>query len=255
VSTTYTDGWFARQPVETSYSANVICTLLMGWIEPRSAIDVGCGVGTWLRELKDKGTTTVLGVDGPWVNVEQLQIDEDEFLAVDLEEDLSLKREFDLVLCLELAEHLSPDRADALVKSLVTLGPIVLFSAAIPFQGGLHHANEQWPTYWAERFKSHSYVAIDCIRRRVWDDPEVLVHYRQNTMLFVAHEILDQNPALRNEYHACVKNPMSMVHPDLYMRRIQTYSNPSMIPVRKMVRVLPGQVLRAVLRRLRLRSD
>lgn len=255
MSKIYKDSWYSRQPRETSHSASVICTLLMNWIEPKSVIDVGCGVGTWLHELKGKGVATVLGVDGPWVNVEQLLIGKDEFLALDLEQDLSLRQEFDLVLCLELAEHLPPDRGNALVKSLVALGPVVLFSAAIPFQGGLNHINEQWPRYWIERFNSHGFVAIDCIRKRIWEDPNVLVHYKQNVMLFVARHILDDNALLRKEHESCIDNPMSVVHPDLYVTKIQHYSDLNRIPMRILLRELPRLLFGAVLRRLRLRAN
>lgn len=247
----YTDSWFSRQPGDTRHSARVICELLMKWIQPRSAVDVGCGLGTWLHELKNLGVPTILGVDGPWVNVNQLQIREDEFAARNLEQDLSLGRNFDLVLCLELAEHLSHDRANSLVKSLVNLGPVVLFSAAVPFQGGRHHINEQWPKYWVERFNTHGFAAIDCIRKRVWENPDVLVHYKQNTILFAESSILEKNAMLRDEYQASLESPISVVHPDLYMLKLKAYSNLNMFPVGRIVRALPGRVLGAGLRRLR----
>jgi hypothetical protein len=202
--------------------------------------------------LKNLGVPTILGIDGPWVNVNQLQIRKDEFAARNLEQhDLSLGRKFDLVLCLELAEHLSQDRADSLVQSLVNLGPVVLFSAAVPFQGGPHHINEQWPEYWVERFNTHDYVAIDCIRKRVWEDPGVLVHYRQNTVVFAAHSTLEKNAMLRDEYQASLESPISVVHPDLYMLKLKAYSNLNMFPVSRIVRALPRRVLGAAIRRLR----
>ena len=59
-----------------------------------------------------------------------------------------MNRKFDLVLSLEVAEHLPSECAEAFVESLVNLGPVILFSAAIPYQGGENHVNEQWPEYW-----------------------------------------------------------------------------------------------------------
>lgn len=55
---------------------------------------------------------------------------------------IELHRRFDLVLCLEVAEHLPASAADTLVRSLTGLGNVIAFSAAIPFQGGANHVNE-----------------------------------------------------------------------------------------------------------------
>lgn len=67
----------------------------------------------------------------------------------DLTQPLSLGRKFDLCVSMEVAEHLPPSRADSFVADLVGLAPVVLFSAAVPEQGGTNHLNEQWPDYGA----------------------------------------------------------------------------------------------------------
>jgi 2-polyprenyl-3-methyl-5-hydroxy-6-metoxy-1,4-benzoquinol methylase len=61
---------------------------------------------------------------------------------------LDLEKEFDLVVSLEVAEHLPASAADQFVNTLVKHGKKILFSAAIPGQGGQDHLNEQWPDYW-----------------------------------------------------------------------------------------------------------
>ena len=66
---------------------------------------------------------------------------------------LRIGRRFDLVNCLEVAEHLDASRADSFVDDLCALGDVVVFSAAIPGQGGTHHVNEQFQSYWQERFR------------------------------------------------------------------------------------------------------
>src|SRR5579862_3100091 len=66
-----------------------------------------------------------------------------------LDRPFNLGRSFDLAMSFEVAEHLPPDAAKGFVDSLTRLAPLVLFSAAIPFQGGVGHINEQWPEYWA----------------------------------------------------------------------------------------------------------
>lgn len=106
--------------------------LIISAIQPRTAIDVGCGVGTWLAVLAESGVADVLGIDGDYVDRTLLQIAQERFLPRDLTLPIHLERRFDLVLCLEVAEHLPADSAPTLIDSLVSLGPVILFSAAIP---------------------------------------------------------------------------------------------------------------------------
>lgn len=88
---------------------------------------------------------------------------------------------------MEVAEHLYPEFAPNFVKLLTSLSNVVLFSAAIPYQGGVHHVNEQSPGYWADLFAKEGYVCIDCLREKIWEDESILWWYRQNIMIFV-HE-------------------------------------------------------------------
>ena len=105
---------------------------------------------------------------------------------------IHLERRFDLVLCLEVAEHLPADSAPTLIDSLVSLGPVIVFSAAIPYQGGTHHVNEQRPEYWARHFATKEYVPVDFLRRQIWQLHDVEWFYAQN-ILRISNE--DSNPA------------------------------------------------------------
>ena len=95
--------------------------------------------------------------------MENLPIPKKNFFAVDLKRPLQLERRFDLVLSLEVAEHLPEECAATFVESLIGLGSVILFSAAIPFQGGTHHVNEQWSNYWVKNFQEREYVVIDTL--------------------------------------------------------------------------------------------
>src|SRR5881296_3388824 len=159
---TYSDAFFHARMTASRRSAQEIVPLVLEFVHPERVIDVGCGLGTWLSVFQQCGIHDVWGVDGDYVNRKMLQIPEERFMAVDLTEHVVVKGQFDLVVSLEVAEHLPPECAEAFVASLTGLGPVVLFSAAIPFQRGTHHVNEQWPEYWAARFEKHGYVGIDC---------------------------------------------------------------------------------------------
>jgi len=167
---------------------DIIVPIVNDLIKPQSVVDVGCGLGTFLYAFKGIGVTDVLGVDGPWVQKELLSnyLSENEFLETNLEGSLKLDKVYDLVISLEVAEHLSVKSADVFVENLVNAGKVILFSAALPNQGGQNHINEQPITYWAEKFAKHGYQIKDVIRPLIWDDSRLFYWYKQNSVLFVS---------------------------------------------------------------------
>ena len=201
-------------------SARTILAPLVQTISPTSILDVGCGHGAWLLTARELGVDHVQGVDGPWIDLDALVIPQDSFVPHSLEQPLNLDRRFDLVVRLEVAEHLPAEAADGFVQSLVRHGDVILFSAAIPFQGGKHRVNEQWPGYWAQKFAAHGYHAVDAIRPRIWSDESVLWWLRQNTLMYLSEKALVQYPV----YSADVVDDLdrlALVHPALYMRWVK----------------------------------
>lgn len=208
--TTYHHEFYAGRDEATRYAAETILGLVLKQITPvKSAIDIGCGVGTWLSVLTDThGVTVTQGHDGDWVERDLLEIPQDCFEPVLLSKELpAVTRRYDLAISLEVAEHLPSERAADFVKYLTELSDTVLFSAAIPGQGGTGHVNEQWPKYWADLFLVHGYTTTAEIRPRIWDDDKIPFWYRQNTLLFT------------KEWRT--GTPLSLVHPDLYLAYAQ----------------------------------
>jgi cyclopropane fatty-acyl-phospholipid synthase-like methyltransferase len=187
----YTENFYKKRQGRSQRSAREIVPLVLDLIQPRHVIDVGCGTGTWLSVFRECGVEEVFGVDGEWVNREMLEIPKARFRSFDLKKPLYLDRQFDLVVSLEVAEHLPGECAETFIDSLTRLGPVVLFSAAIPYQGGTHHVNEQWPEYWAQYFRDRAYGVIDWIRKKVWQNNNVEWFYAQNMLLFVSMDYLD----------------------------------------------------------------
>lgn len=190
----------------------MICDL----VRPASVLDVGCGQGIWLREFKRNGVTRALGMDGDYVDRNRLAIEVDEFLAVDLERPLPVAEPFDLAVCLEVAEHLSENAAGALVASLTSAAPVIVFSAAIPGQRGTNHINLQWPEYWAARFRDAGFLAFDPIRPRVRSNAAVELWYRQNLVIYASQAWAAHHPALNG---SVVEDPASLgewVHRAIY---------------------------------------
>jgi SAM-dependent methyltransferase len=185
-----------------------IVPMVLDYVKPSSVLDVGCGTGTWLKVFEERGVADYQGVDGAHLDRSLLKIPTDRFLTCDLNQPFSLNRTFDLVLSLEVAEHLDERYADGHVETLVNHGRAILFSAAIPGQGGQYHVNEQWPEYWQAKFKKHGYYFHDVIRPRVWNNGRVDWWYRQN-MFLVTREAGSADSLL------------SGVHPELFRKVIR----------------------------------
>ncbi len=221
----YPQDFYLTRNQKTVYSANTIISILLECIgKINSAVDVGCGVGTWLSVLREKGVEYVQGIDGEWVEQDLLVIPKTCFTQMDLSgSKLTLPRRFDLAISLEVAEHLAPERAEEFVSSLAALSDHVLFSAAIPFQGGSNHVNEQWQDYWVELFSAQGYVVSDFIRPKIWNDEAIPVWYRQNVLFFSKRQKLGDVP-IDNPPSATPPMPLSIVHPQLYLSRINAQS-------------------------------
>lgn len=109
---TYTQKFFADRHERTVHSASTILSIALETLpDVRSAVDVGCGVGTWLSVLKDRGVEDIRGIDGEWVDPKMLVIPPESFLTADLTKPLQISRRFDLAISLEVAEHLPPECA------------------------------------------------------------------------------------------------------------------------------------------------
>jgi len=177
-----------------SVSAAKVVPITYRLFSPQSVVDVGCGQGVWAQAWKQVGVETVIGVDGDYVDRSRLFIDEESFVPCDLAAPLDLGRKFDLVQSLEVAEHIPRDKADVFVDSLVRHGDVVVFSAALPGQGGIRHVNEQPFSYWRDRFADRGFVLIDAIRDKILSDEDVTWWYRYGILVYVRDEVLTSLP-------------------------------------------------------------
>ncbi|WP_292290424.1 methyltransferase domain-containing protein [Marivita sp.] len=196
-------------------SAEIVLPMVLDALDPKSLVDVGCGSGAWAKAASDWGTDDVLGIDGPWVAQETLRIPVENFVAADIGQPLGLGRRFDLALCLEAAEHLPESAAETLVGNLTALSPVILFSAALPGQGGEGHVNEALPSYWCRHFEAKGYTCLDVLRGRIWDIPQVEPWYRQNILLFVDRACLAQKPTFADPLKQKLRPILDLAHPEL----------------------------------------
>lgn len=194
------------------HSAEVIVPLLIDRFHPQRVLDLGCGVGDWLQVFHQNGVNKIAGYDGEWVPREGLKIPTESFSTIDLYGDWPALQPYDLALCLEVAEHVAADIGEKIVSFLTASSGVVLFSAAVPGQGGYEHINEQYQDYWVRAFAAKGFAAFDLIRPVVWMDERVSWWYQQNMLVF-AH------PSAQQTYSLTTESFMSnVIHPFLYER-------------------------------------
>lgn len=230
----YSDRYYRGIREGSNRSAQEVVPIIMRLFPSKTVLDVGCGLCAWLAVYAEAGCD-VFGVDSDRVPTDKLLIAAERFRAADLEKSLRLDRRYDLVTCLEVAEHLLPGRASSLVSDLCGLGDVVVFSAAIPGQGGTHHVNEQWPSYWVELFGKNGYEALDCIRHQIWTNSEVEWWYAQNMLVFVRSARVADFPEAVAEARTELTD---LVHPRAFVRTaIPSEMTPRML--KEVVRALP----------------
>lgn len=231
----YDSRFYEGQQHRSSLAAETVAAFLCAQLSLRSVLDVGCGLGGWLAAFSGQGVPDILGVDGPHVDQASLSIPPSRFVAHDLSEAFDLDRRFDLVISIEVAEHLPASAAARFVADLCRHGDVVLFSAAIPFQGGVGHINEQWPSYWAALFADRGFRPLDAVRVRLWNDERIMYWYKQNMLLYVRDGVSVEIPA-------ATLPALDVVHPSRYLEA----ADPDQMSLRRAA----GGVGRALRRRL-----
>jgi len=237
----YSTRYYEGLKEDSAASANAVVPLLLRLFPSRTIVDVGCGSGTWARAYQDAGCE-VLGIDGDVVRPDQLVIPANRFERHNLNEPFHLKGRFDLVNCLEVAEHLDPSRGPGFVTDLCRLGDVVIFSAAVPGQGGTHHVNEQWPSYWIPLFQAAGFTSLDCVRWQIWGDTRVAWWYVQNLFAFVKQSRVADFPLAVDAVRPL---PADLVHPRAYVRAtVPEQMSPRMLKeVVKALPYFPGKIL------------
>lgn len=232
-SSVYTQEWYEGFKNASSKSAEVLLRHFFSFYRPTSMIDIGAGLGLFLTAAKDSGVKELLGVEGDWVR--GLHNPSIEYIYHDLEQPFSIAKTYDTAICLEVAEHLSPERGETFIDDICKVSSVIIFGAAMPFQGGNQHLNEQDPSYWIEIFAKHDYECIDLFRAKLWEEPLAMPWHAQNTFLYVKQNDprrgLFFSQPLYNVYH-----PQYMLNPDVVKRYNIIYENA--IGVRMALRAL-----------------
>jgi SAM-dependent methyltransferase len=149
---------------------DVIANRLSHYLDFSSVLDMGCGNGFMIARLAQLGRS-VVGIDRSIHALDWAPQDLIPHISIaDLTKPLRLGR-FDLLICVEVAEHLDAQFADTLVDSICeNSGGLVFFSAATAGQGGFFHVNEQPHDYWIARFRERDFTVDHEVTRSLRED-------------------------------------------------------------------------------------
>jgi hypothetical protein len=165
--------------------------LVKAHIPFQSVVDFGCGIGGWLVAARQLGATRILGIEGEWIKRSKILLDDADVTVADLAHDkINLNRAYDLALSIEVGEHLPEASANSFCDCLVNAANVLVFSAAIPRQGGVDHINEQKPQYWVDKFWSREFVPLEIIRPSIAGEPRMYQWLQQNLIVFINYDLL-----------------------------------------------------------------
>jgi len=143
---------------------------MVGWWigqfgKPETVADFGAGDGWWSHTFKQAGSKDCFAVELDEIAREHTPPDV-YFIQQDLREPTDKFGTVNLVMCLEVAEHLPrPAALNGLLPTLVkSTRDLIMFSAAQPGQAGTGHINSQTPGYWIEQFERWPYIKLSNTR-------------------------------------------------------------------------------------------
>ena len=130
--------------------------------KPKRVFDIGCALGSYLLKYKHLGCD-VSGCDkyfdnakkycDPDISPHLYSKDAGEFWKDDVE------NKFDLVQCIEVAEHLPSDGSINLIHNICNAASkYVLFTAAPPGQRGTGHINCKKKEFWIRAFSTFNFI-------------------------------------------------------------------------------------------------
>jgi len=113
-------------------------------IRPNRVIDIGCGPGHFVESMRD------IGIDALGIDIDKRIGDKPYLFCEDI---LYTKLTADVCICLEVVEHIHEDHADNIIDKISGMfTDTLIFTAAVPGQGGVGHINCQYPIYWEQKF-------------------------------------------------------------------------------------------------------
>lgn len=122
-------------------------------IAPTSALDAGCALGLLVEQLRERGVAAE-GVDISEYAIANAPEAVRPFVRVGSVTE-PFGRRYDLIVCIEVLEHMPPEGAERAIANLCAHSDDVLFSSSPHDYKEATHFNVNPPEHWAARFARH----------------------------------------------------------------------------------------------------
>ena len=184
--------WYAQE----NWDYDSLARVLSSHFQPSSVLDVGCGSGTILSAFsRSNSNLRLIGIENSTEAIdiaqkrglEVKQIDVTILSKSNIQELCNQLGEFDITLCLEVAEHLPFWYTKKLLQILIGTSHTIIFSAAQPGQGGPLHLNEQPLEYWIRQFSALKYTFnsdLSAVIRQELKIHNIPLWYKNNLLVF-----------------------------------------------------------------------
>lgn len=154
---------YSRLEIEEKPMADRLALWIKAELDPNSVLDVGCGPGHFVESMR-KIELNATGID-----TDERVIGKDYLTQKSLFDNTE---KADVVICLEVAEHIEESKADDIVKVVAdATNKYLIWTAAHPGQGGVGHINCQPKQYWLDKFAKiglkHDTVLEDQLRNYI----------------------------------------------------------------------------------------
>jgi SAM-dependent methyltransferase len=164
-----------RQPAER------IAKWISSALPPGTVLDIGCGPGTYVTALRS------FGISARGIDVDD-RVKGKEHLKYQSLFELSNEDRADIVLCLEVAEHIEENLADVVAHQVAgTVKKTLIWTAAQPGQGGIGHINCQPREYWEKKLTEQGLVRNRELETRMLEfivQGPHMIWFRNNVMVF-----------------------------------------------------------------------
>lgn len=189
----YPKEWIERIGREEAKSSEIMCESMWNEFEPESVLDFGSGPGNHINgmhhRMEIKNATAIDGVSdcenylSAGINFCQL-----DFRNRFAPEGFEGGKQFDLVMCYEVIEHIEEEFEEILLDNIVlNAGKYLCISAAKPGQPGNHHVNCKPIDYWLRAFIHRGFKYLDKVTESFqasWRKQGVRYYFIDNLLVF-----------------------------------------------------------------------
>ena len=185
----YSKEYFSDAIFDTDYAA--IAKIIADKYQPKTVLEIGCGPGKLTKALSVH-VNKIVAFDG-FSNPEFNDYSNIMFHRLDLNNNTDKVKEiqdqhFDIAICMEVAEHINPQASASLIKLLTKHANVVIFTAAVPNQGGHGHINCQPRTFWNKLFVEQNFTINTKVMPFIQSNENIAIWYRLNITDYVKND-------------------------------------------------------------------